>query len=1013
MIFRWLQSQFVEPLVSWLTDSVLGTWEESFKAVLREGFATLTRLINGVSAWAVSVFFAEGYYDTMRSKTRKASAWQSWWEDRAQSTFAAVLERDGLLVGSPRAAAQSDQSQPALADKHGWPSSLRKTRHKVSLQPSRNSDAASSRRRWYQLWSRTAAGAPGESLMSYSTKNVNASHDRGRSRPRMRRSGSELFERPSGYGIAEGLPRRGLLEDARLGLELAVTVVFEAARTAIRALLLLPQRQAAASSQEAWIPHRAFRELASSTKFHRASRPSPTSRIEDLNVWTAADVILQAGYPLEEHIVTTSTGYILQMHRIPRKGARDVVFFMHGILDTSLGWVSNGVLGSQAFAAWDSGHDVWLGNSRSNPPRAHVSPHKQGAYYWRYTMNELGAEDIAAQVDHIHMVKCGELQSGWVWRHTALEDSAALAEPAPRMRRTVSDTALAERRRVELAAASTAGDGLADKNAGGSTPAPPSHQTRVSLDGARSRPVQQGFSLSVPLHSLGPAEDQPRSTSRSTGSHQQMLRSLSLLPLPRAPQPAEQIADIAQPSDVAAQLLASPSAPLSTPPSAAVAEAAVQNTQRPDVPETDTTCSEHSAGDSAGSVRWQALADALRCQQTGANDDEADMQASTISACRSGSVPSSGEADVEPVWFDASDSSFSTGSNTSFSDRGSSTGVDYAGTPSRQSAGLEPEGRQRHLATLEPVAVQACATEGQPASCGPPLAALPTPEPPSQSGTERGMPRYTWMPRGQQRGLSEPYRLRAVGHSLGAASLLIYAVVSRMKGQPHRFRRMVLLTPAGFHMKHPKVLIPFIIVVPWLVRFLDWLKPGIGSPAYLPSSLVRYIAFKLSLDMDHIPGLNELTRAGISLMLSGDSSQWDRALQMPHYNTYSMPAVSFHTGDHFMQLMRTGRFRLYDYGSPEDNKAHYGTSKPPDIAQHYHLLQDLPIDLVAGRQDGIIPPEDVLLHYKAMEQAGVQVTYKEFNVGHLDVTFAVKDDIRHYVLSRLQPRKWLNWRNRG
>lgn len=75
-----------------------------------------------------------------------------------------------------------------------------------------------------------------------------------------------------------------------------------------------------------------------------------------------------------------------------------MVFFMHGILDTSLGWVSNGVLGSQAFAAWDSGHDVWLGNSRSNPPRAHVSPHKQGAYYWRYTMNELGAEDIAAQV---------------------------------------------------------------------------------------------------------------------------------------------------------------------------------------------------------------------------------------------------------------------------------------------------------------------------------------------------------------------------------------------------------------------------------------------------------------------------------------------------------------------------------------------------------------------------------------------------------------------------------------
>lgn len=100
-----------------------------------------------------------------------------------------------------------------------------------------------------------------------------------------------------------------------------------------------------------------------------------------------------------------------------------------------------------------------------------------------------------------------------------------------------------------------------------------------------------------------------------------------------------------------------------------------------------------------------------------------------------------------------------------------------------------------------------------------------------------------------------------------------------------------------------------------------------------------------------------------------------------------------------VQLMRTGRFRLYDYGSPEDNKAHYGTSKPPDIAQHYHLLQDLPIDLVAGRQDGIIPPEDVLLHYKAMEQAGVQVQSCcccDAAEGLQDVIFT-EDERKHHI----------------
>lgn len=57
-------------------------------------------------------------------------------------------------------------------------------------------------------------------------------------------------------------------------------------------------------------------------------------------------------------------------------GGRDVVFFMHGILDTSMGWVSNGVTGSQAFAAFDQGFDVWLGNSRANPPREHTGKHR-------------------------------------------------------------------------------------------------------------------------------------------------------------------------------------------------------------------------------------------------------------------------------------------------------------------------------------------------------------------------------------------------------------------------------------------------------------------------------------------------------------------------------------------------------------------------------------------------------------------------------------------------------------
>jgi lysosomal acid lipase/cholesteryl ester hydrolase len=42
--------------------------------------------------------------------------------------------------------------------------------------------------------------------------------------------------------------------------------------------------------------------------------------------------------------------------------------------------------------------DVWLGNSRSNPPRASLDPAKQGLRYWDYNLNHLGIYDVAAQV---------------------------------------------------------------------------------------------------------------------------------------------------------------------------------------------------------------------------------------------------------------------------------------------------------------------------------------------------------------------------------------------------------------------------------------------------------------------------------------------------------------------------------------------------------------------------------------------------------------------------------------
>ncbi len=60
--------------------------------------------------------------------------------------------------------------------------------------------------------------------------------------------------------------------------------------------------------------------------------------------------------------------------------------------------------------------------------------------------------------------------------------------------------------------------------------------------------------------------------------------------------------------------------------------------------------------------------------------------------------------------------------------------------------------------------------------------------------------------------------------------------------------------------------------------------------------------------------------------------------------------------------------------------------------------------LVSGIHDGIIPVANARKHYSHMRAAGVRVTYREFDYGHMDFTFSNKDELRYYVMGRLLRR---------
>jgi hypothetical protein len=466
---------------------------------------------------------------------------------------------------------------------------------------------------------------------------------------------------------------------------------------------------------------------------------------EDLSVWTASDVILREGYPLEQHSVTTPDGYVLQVQRIPRHGARDVAFFQHGVLDTSLGWVSNGVVGSAAFAAYDAGFDVWLGNSRSNAPRLHVDAERQGSRYWLYSINELGVYDIGAVVTHIHNTKMAELATPG--RHSAAAQEAP-AQQAGQLRRSASDSQLGALRWVDVHSGSSRGD------------LEPASSSGLGGEHGRQSMAAGGSEGAAASSSQQQEGEQPwwQRLSSSLGTAQQQE-------VPMAP-------------------VATGAAPLRRVQSA---------------PEL-----------SLGQEGAAPYAVPVRMRQRQPKQQQKQQQRSKSSTSKAQAGKSSSAA---------------------------------SSAPSSSAAAA--------------------------AAAGGPHAVL-------------------------------PYRLQAVAHSLGAASVMMYAVVCRMRGQPHRLRRLVLMSPAGFHSPIPGGMLPFKYLFPPLVRLLDRtpLLRGHGLGMRLPSPLLRYITFKFSKDLRHMPALQDLVAAFMRAMTGGDTSQWHTALQMPHYSAFAMPALSLHSGAH-------------------------------------------------------------------------------------------------------------------
>uniref|UniRef100_T1GX16 Partial AB-hydrolase lipase domain-containing protein n=1 Tax=Megaselia scalaris TaxID=36166 RepID=T1GX16_MEGSC len=111
--------------------------------------------------------------------------------------------------------------------------------------------------------------------------------------------------------------------------------------------------------------------------------------------------IIEDGFPLEIHNITTDDGYILKAHRIPNPG-RPVMLLNHGFVASSDAFLWLGKNHALPYQAFEANFDVWMLNCRGN---WYSSQHKKISSlhpkFWKFSIHEIGMYDLPAAFDYI------------------------------------------------------------------------------------------------------------------------------------------------------------------------------------------------------------------------------------------------------------------------------------------------------------------------------------------------------------------------------------------------------------------------------------------------------------------------------------------------------------------------------------------------------------------------------------------------------------------------------------
>lgn len=225
-------------------------------------------------------------------------------------------------------------------------------------------------------------------------------------------------------------------------------------------------------------------------------------------------------------------------------------------------------------------------------------------------------------------------------------------------------------------------------------------------------------------------------------------------------------------------------------------------------------------------------------------------------------------------------------------------------------------------------------------------------------------------------------QIQYVGHSMG--STMFYVLMSVKPEYNAKIRHMVALAPVAF-LRNTKT--PFASTAKLLLSGAVF--DMVSNLPFFPNKLSNGLIGSFC----NTATITQTMCTNLLFQIGGFNSKQLNQTILPTILHYFPAGSSTKAWRHYVQLLKSGSFRQYDYGLA--NLYKYGSLNPPDY--NLSIISSF-VSLIVGRNDWLASPEDAkLLHQKLPNSEYEEIGLLEFN--HFDFMWAI--DVKTLVNDRV------------